>query len=352
VLSILVVGSGGIGAISAAALTRAGHQVTLLARTTEGAKALQHSGITVRAKNTEQHTQVRCMGFAEACSAHSTNYDIALFATQTPELLNAASALKAHLGRDTLVACMSNGLPEGYAARALPDHRIAGAVVSFGAEVLGQGHYRLTATGKIVCGEHIRGSMHLHSTALLQSALNAVAPTGWTTDLRGMRMAKLIVNSAVSAVGTVCGSRLGAALLQTRSRELALAVLGEGVRVATAAQIALGRIGGIDLDVFSREQRRAERGGVAYLRRAALHAALLAFGAHYRHMRSSMLVAILHGKAPAVDFLCGEIVALGKTHGVPTPVNAALQAAIWAIARGDLRAGPAALQYADTLAAQ
>ena len=51
-----------------------------------------------------------------------------------------------------------------------------------------------------------------------------------------------------------------------------------------------------------------------------------------------MLNAIERGRPPAVDFLNGEVVTRGQTHGIATPINAALQAAVWAIAKGDERA--------------
>ena len=52
-------------------------------------------------------------------------------------------------------------------------------------------------------------------------------------------------------------------------------------------------------------------------------------------MRSSMLSAIERGRPPAVDFLNGEVVERGARHGIATPVNAAAQAMVHAIARGE-----------------
>jgi 2-dehydropantoate 2-reductase len=47
-----------------------------------------------------------------------------------------------------------------------------------------------------------------------------------------------------------------------------------------------------------------------------------------------MLAAIERGRPPAVDFLNGEIVARGRTHGVPVPVNALVVDTVHAIASG------------------
>ena len=55
--------------------------------------------------------------------------------------------------------------------------------------------------------------------------------------------------------------------------------------------------------------------------------------------RSSMLAAIERGRPPAVDFLNGEIVDRGMRHGIPTPVNAAAQRTVHAIARREVTSG-------------
>jgi 2-dehydropantoate 2-reductase len=64
------------------------------------------------------------------------------------------------------------------------------------------------------------------------------------------------------------------------------------------------------------------------------HALLLAVGAKFRRMRSSMLYALERGRPPEIDHLNGEIVRRGAALGVPTPVNAALVERVRAISAG------------------
>jgi 2-dehydropantoate 2-reductase len=75
----------------------------------------------------------------------------------------------------------------------------------------------------------------------------------------------------------------------------------------------------------------------------AKHALLLAVGMRFRRMRSSMLAAIERGRPPAIDFLNGEIVTRGATHGVATPVNARVVDTVWSIARGEVTSSRALL---------
>ena len=47
-----------------------------------------------------------------------------------------------------------------------------------------------------------------------------------------------------------------------------------------------------------------------------------------------MLSAIEKGRTPAVDYLNGEVAALGEKHGIDTPINAQVTQLIHAIASG------------------
>jgi 2-dehydropantoate 2-reductase len=68
---------------------------------------------------------------------------------------------------------------------------------------------------------------------------------------------------------------------------------------------------------------------------ATKHALMLAVGARYRRMRSSMLSALERGREPAVDFLNGEIVTRAARHGLAVPVNARARELVWAVSRGE-----------------
>jgi 2-dehydropantoate 2-reductase len=118
-----------------------------------------------------------------------------------------------------------------------------------------------------------------------------------------------------------------------RYRRLALEAMSECVAVARAEGVKLEKVAGtLDLEwIALTDADRASRGSASL---TAKHALLLAVGLRYRRMRSSMLAAIERGRTPAIDFLNGEVVARGKLHGVPTPVNERIVETVWNIARG------------------
>jgi len=127
-----------------------------------------------------------------------------------------------------------------------------------------------------------------------------------------------------------------------RYRRLALEAMTECVEVARAEAVKLEKVAGtLDLEwIALTEADKTSRGSASL---TAKHALLFAVGLRYRRMRSSMLAAIERGRTPAIDFLNGEVVTRGAKHGVATPVNDRIVAAVWAIAKGETKSSRAML---------
>ena len=119
-------------------------------------------------------------------------------------------------------------------------------------------------------------------------------------------------------------------------RRLALEIMTETVNVSRALGVRLEKVSGtLDLDwIALTDTERVAAGSPGLF---AKHALLLAVGARYRRLRSSMLSAIERGRPPAVDFLNGEVVSRGAALGIPTPINAAVRMQVLEIARGEAR---------------
>jgi 2-dehydropantoate 2-reductase len=212
------------------------------------------------------------------------------------------------------------------------DDRVIGAVIAFGASSGRDGQCERTRGGGIVIGR-ISGGV---DPALneLASSLGCLGRVRITDNLMGIRWSKLIVNCAVSTLGTIGGDRLGVLLKKAYARQLALEIIGEGIHVARASGVRLERLPG----TVPLEWLAAAVGQPPSVRAVALrwaqHTAALGLGARYRKLRSSMLRAIERGSPPAVDYLNGEVVERGSQLGVPTPVNAQARDLVWAISRG------------------
>ena len=148
--------------------------------------------------------------------------------------------------------------------------------------------------------------------------------------------AKMLVFGDGRTLGTIGGDRLGVLMRQRHVRRLALEVMTEVVQVALAEGVKLEKVSGtLDLEwIALTEAERVAAGSPGLL---AKHTLLLAVGARYRRMRSSMLSAIERGRKPSVDFLNGEVVSLADKHGIRVPVNSLIQRTIHRIAAGELR---------------
>lgn len=338
---VLVVGSGGIGGVVAASIyepvTALGGHVMALSTNATIAGAVRTHGM--RLTGIDGARSVPCPCVLEL-SPDDGPFDWVLLATQPPHVEEAARKALPWLGPQGAMVCFQNGLCEERIARIAGPERVVGAVVGWGATMPEPGVYERTAAGGFTLGRTDgRDDPRL---AKLAAILEAVGPVALTSNLAGARWSKLAINCAISTLGTLGGERLGSLMTSLTVRRLALRIMTEVVRVARAEGVALEKVSGtLDLDWIALTE--AEEHSVGSPSLFTKHAMLLAVGARYRRMRSSMLSAIERGREPAVDFLNGEVVDRGARHGVATPVNAEAQRMVHAIARGELTSSRATI---------
>jgi 2-dehydropantoate 2-reductase len=328
---ILVVGCGGIGGIVAAHLFEQGHDVVALTQNPLIADAINSQGFRVRGDASPGTVRGRTV---RALEPGTLAFDYIILATQPPQVEEAARSVAAHLAPEGAMLCLQNGLCEERVAAIVGASRVLGGIVSWGASMIEPGVYDRTSAGGFVVGR-LDGAPDARLDELAR-ILEAIGPTSVTGNLAGARWSKLAINCAISSLGTVGGDRLGALMRHRHVRRLALEVMTEVVAVARALDVRLEKVSGtIDLEwIALTEAERASAGSPSLFTK---HALLLAVGARYRRLRSSMLAAIERGRPPAVDFLNGEVVTRGASLSVPTPVNAAVREQVLAIAAGDTK---------------
>jgi len=330
----LVVGCGGIGGVLAGHLLDLGEDVTILSKNEVIAEAVNRSGLHLVGEGALGRVPARAVTHLAPDTAA---FDTIFLATQPPAVEEAARSVVGRLAPDGALVCLPNGLCEPRLAAIAGSERVIGAVVTWGASMLEPGVYDRTSAGGFALG-WLDGPIDGRLLRLAH-VLEAVGPVDVTDNLLGARWSKLAVNCAISSLGTLGGDRLGALLGQRFVRRLALEVMTEAVDVARAEGVRLERVSGaLDLEwlALTTAERGAKLGSPALMTK---HALLLAVGARYRRLRSSMLQAIERGREPAVDFLNGEVIAHGAQHGVLTPINQAVHAAVWSLAKERRRPG-------------
>jgi len=334
---ILVMGAGGIGGIVAASLTEVGSAVTAVSTNPAIRQAINTSGYRVRDDGEERVVH------GDVAPAPEGSYDLAILATQPPNVEEAARTALRHLAHDAQVVVLQNGLCEDRVAAIVGADRVIGGIVAWGASMPEAGRYERTAHGGFALGR-LSGQLD-PDLRRVGELLEGIGPVTLTANLRGARWSKLALNCAVSALGTIAGERLGPLVRVRRYRRLALEIMTEVVAVAKAEQVTLEKVAGtLDLDWIALSD--ADKIASASMSLTAKHALLLAVGLRYRRMRSSMLAAIERKRTPAIDFLNGEVVSRGKRHGIATPVNARIVELVWSIASGALASSRAILDGA------
>jgi 2-dehydropantoate 2-reductase len=324
---VLVVGCGGIGGIVAAHLIEQGHDTTVLTTNERIAQAIAQNGFRVGGEDSLGAVRgevVRELGPGTA------PFDFVLLATQPPQVEEAARGALPFLSPSGAMVCFQNGLCEERVAQIAGPERVLGAIVAWGASMVEPGVYDRTSSGGFVIGRlDGQADPRLDRLALL---LEPIGPVSTSSNLAGARWSKLAINCAISSLGTVGGDRLGVLLYHRHVRRLALEIMTEVTLVARAAGVRLEKVSGtLDLDwIALTDAERAAAAGTPSL--FAKHALLLAVGARYRRLRSSMLAAIERGRPPSIEFLNGEIVTRGQAFGVPTPINAAIREQVLSIA--------------------
>jgi 2-dehydropantoate 2-reductase len=333
----LLVGAGGIGGVVGSLLCATPADLTVLTTNLAIGGALRERGFRLRGDDAGRGGRPQAV---VSVAPDTRDFDWVLLAVQPPQVESAARSVLSALAPHGQLVCFQNGLCEERVAALVGSERVVGAVVAWGASMLEPGMYERTSAGGFSLGVLPGGeAARLPELARL---LEVVGPVTITQNLAGVRWSKLAINCAVSTLGTLGGERLGALLRLRFVRRLALEVVTEAVLLARAEQVRLEKVAGtVDLEWLVLGAGDRQKGSMSL---AAKHALILAVGARYRRMRSSMLAALERGREPAVEFLNGEIVARAERHGLPVPVNTRARELVWAVSRGERASSRALLR--------
>jgi 2-dehydropantoate 2-reductase len=301
----VVFGAGAIGGVVGARLHQAGLDVTLLAR---GAHydAIRRRGLTI-----EDPDATAVLGIDVADAPRALRWrgeEVVVLAVKSQDSLQALRALQAAAPPETPIVCLQNGVENERVALRLFAN-VYGAVVMVPTAHLEPGvvqAYGTNLTGVIDVGCYPRGA---DDTA--REIAHALGRSRFESEVREdimrFKHAKLLMNLG-NAVGALCGPGSSTEELTALARE-------EGRAVLSAAGIDFGAE---EVDDVGGRWRRYGVRDIAGRPRAG------------SSTRQSLARAA--GSVES-DYLNGEIVLLGRLHGVPAPVNELLQRSIAAAAR-------------------
>ena len=308
-MRFVVVGAGAVGGVLGARLALAGADVHLVAR---GAHldAIRSHGLALRSPDGDVTVDVAASDLAGVRLAAG---DVVLLAVKSHDTAAALTALAAGAPPGVAVACVQNGVTnEREALRRFA--RVSGVCVMCPTAHLEPGvvaAYSSPTTGLLDVGRYPDGADDVDE-AIAAAFRSAGFGSEVLPDVMRWKYGKLVVNLG-NAVEAVCGP-------PARNGEVGRRATEEGVAVLEAAGIPF----------VGAEEDAARRGDQLRLRPIAGE----------RRPGGSSWQSLARGLGSIeTDHLNGEIVLLGRLHGVPTPVNETLQRLANAMAAAGERPG-------------
>jgi 2-dehydropantoate 2-reductase len=317
-MRFVVMGAGAVGGVVGGRLAQHGHDVVLVARGAHR-EAIAADGLLIRSPDDEVRVEVPVVGHpAELALGDDHVVLLAVKGQDTPGALEALSGGPAGLA----IACLQNGVDNERQVLRRTPHTYA-VPVMLPATYLQPGVVDASSspvTGILDVGRYPTG---VDERAEAISAAFAASTFSSMTNPSVMRFkwSKLLMNLANSLEAAIGP--------EARGSELHGAARAEAEAVLAAAGI----------DCASIEEDTARRGDLISLRRIAGE----------RRGGGSSWQSLARGTGSIeADLLNGEIVLLGRLHGVRTPVNEMLQQVAKELAQA--KAPPGSLTEAELLA--
>lgn len=220
-------------------------------------------------------------------------------ADSTPVLAQIAEEI---LTQDGVAISIQNGMGHAQTlAHRLGRERTLGGITTHGAWRDNVGTHWV-GRGRITIGSLDESKPSANAERLIRILDQAGLSPEWSQDINTSIWKKLLVNVAINPVCSIAGVRNGALLDVPELWAQAISAMYEAATVATAS--------GADLSELDMED---------LLREVAANTA---------NNRCSMLQDIMAGRKTEVDHLCGAVVEMGESVGVPTPRNEMLHALV------------------------
>ncbi|HDZ41162.1 MAG TPA: ketopantoate reductase family protein [Bacteroidetes bacterium] len=310
--SILVVGAGSIGGITAAFLKNAGYNVEIVCKYEEYRDIIISEGIAV--SGVKGAVREKMNAYINIKDTGSKK-DIILLAVKATDMVEAAEDLKSLLKENSLLVSMQNGICEPELGRILGNDHIVGCIVGWGATMDKPGELLMTSGGDFVIGYIDRPEDE--RLAEIAELLGTIHPVRISANMMGHLFSKLIINACITSLGAITGLLLGEMMRRRKARKLFIAIIREAVELAHVLQIKIEDYGKrLNYYDFVDDNKT-----FAELRR---HIKLRLMGLKYRKLKSSSLQSLQRGKLTEIDYLNGYIATYGREYGVPTPVNEAI----------------------------
>ena len=298
-MRIAVMGTGGTGGYFGGLLARAGEEVTFIARGAQ-LEAMQENGLTVKSRLSGNFTlPVK----ATADPGQTGPVDLVLFCVKAYDNPEAADQIRPLIGPETVVLSVQNGIDnEEQIGKVIGPEHMLGCVSYVSSTIESPGVIAQTAgPGKIILGEMEGGTSHRTET-LKDTLQNAGITTELHSEIQVALWQKFVAICSINGITALTRLPLGDILACAETSRFLKGTMKEVEAVARASGAALPE-GCVDqsMDFFSNMEPSA---------------------------RGSMYYDLAAGRRLELEVLNGTVVRLGNAHGIPTPFNFCIYAAL------------------------
>jgi 2-dehydropantoate 2-reductase len=298
-MRIAVMGTGGTGGYFGGLLARAGEEVTFIARG-DHLEEIRKNGLAIKS--------VLAGDFSIPANATDNTQDIGpvdfvLFCVKAYDNATAADQIRPLIEPETVVLSVQNGIDnEQQIGEVIGPEHIVGCVSYVSSIIDSPGVVSQTGgPGKIVLGE-MQGGKSARTETIQSTLQNSGIAAELHPDIQVALWQKFLAICGVNGITALTRLPMGEILACEETRNLMRGTMAEVEAVARASGANLPE-GCVDqsMDFFSSLEPS---------------------------IRGSMYYDLAAGRRLEVDVLNGTIVRLGSEHGIPTPINFAIYAAL------------------------
>lgn len=316
----VIYGAGAIGCCIGAELSRAGHQVVLIARG-EQLDTLQQNGLAYHSRDGEQRLTMTAVG--HPAEAAITGDDCVILCVKSQHTLAALNDLAQSAPAHTTLVCAQNGIDNERIALRFFEN-VYGMVVRVAAMYVAPGEVSnpaFPAAGILDLGRYPSG-LGAQAARIARDLEQAGFSSHAVGDIMRLKYTKLLQNTATAIEAAFAPSEHRTTLVKLARSEAEACLAAAQIDFAGAEEWAARRQ---LVSEYDPKTDPARPGGSSWQSLARQTGSI------------------------EVDYLNGEIAFLGRLHGFPTPVNSAIQELLRDLAAhravpGQINAGDFALQ--------
>ena len=300
---IAVVGAGAMGCLFGGLLAEGGLDVTLVDVLQEHVDRINRDGLRIVGYGGDRSIPVRATTEPSGLPA----VDVLFVQCKAPYTKEAVRRVLHLLRDDSVAISFQNGLGnEENIGEVVGMERVLGGVTAQGAAVEGPGAVRNFGNLPTHIGE-MGGGISERSERIAAALDRAGLQTTAVPDIRQAIWKKLLANIAISPTSAIANMTIKQVFAVPELRETAFEALDEAVEVARAE--------GVELNAAETREVIDQIAGPTGT----------------GDNKSSLCVDIINRRPCEIDVISGAVVQLGRKHGIPTPVNKTLVAAVKAL---------------------